>query len=59
MVTFKCKDIGYNCSFEASAVSTDEVMKKALEHVQKMHGIKEIPPEHIRELHARWGKEKM
>ena len=58
MPTFKCKEIGYNCTFEASAVSSDELMAKVLEHVKEMHGVDDIPPEHIRELRARWGKEK-
>lgn len=57
MVTFRCKDIGYNCAFEVTNVTEDEALKAANEHVQKCHGIKEIPPEGIRRLRAQWAKE--
>ncbi|MFP4170442.1 MAG: DUF1059 domain-containing protein [Methanomassiliicoccales archaeon] len=42
MPTFKCRHIGYECSFEASATSEDELMKKV---VEKEHGYEEVPPE--------------
>jgi predicted small metal-binding protein len=57
MVTFRCKDIGYNCAFEVTNVTEDEALKAANEHVQKCHGIPEIPPEGIRRLRAQWAKE--
>ncbi len=56
MVTFRCKDIGYNCPFEVSSVSEDEVQKIANDHVKKMHG-EEIPPEGMKKIRARWAKE--
>ena len=40
--TFKCKHIGYNCSFEANATSEDELMKKIVEHAQMEHGLKSM-----------------
>ncbi len=43
MPSFKCKDIGMDCSFEAKAKSGDELMKKIGEHAGKVHGIKTMP----------------
>ena len=45
MPTFKCRHIGYECSFEASATSEDALMKKVVQHAQKEHGYGEVPPE--------------
>ena len=52
--TFKCKNIGYNCTFETSSTSLDTVIAEANKHVQEAHDIKEIPPEHIKEIRERW-----
>ncbi|MEM3852385.1 MAG: DUF1059 domain-containing protein [Methanomassiliicoccales archaeon] len=40
---FKCKDIGMNCGFEASAPSKEELMPKIAEHAKTAHGITQIP----------------
>jgi predicted small metal-binding protein len=42
---FKCKDIGMQCGFETKAKTMEELMQKIVEHAQKEHGMKEIPPE--------------
>jgi len=42
MPSFKCKDIGMNCSFEATAKTEDELMKKITEHAGRAHNMKTI-----------------
>lgn len=44
MLSFKCKDLGLNCGFEATAETEDELMRKLMEHADKVHGMKAIPP---------------
>ena len=43
MPSFKCKDTGMICSFEATAKTEDELMKKIAEHASKAHNMKTIP----------------
>ena len=45
MASFKCKDIGMNCNFEATAKSEAELMPKIQEHASKAHNMKTIPPD--------------
>jgi len=45
MVSFRCKDIGMKCSFEAVAKTQDELMKKITEHARRTHNMKTIPPD--------------
>lgn len=45
MVTFKCRDVGMTCDFEASAETKDELMKVIVRHGEDAHGIKTIPPD--------------
>jgi predicted small metal-binding protein len=45
MPSFKCKDIGLACGFEAKATSQDELMKKIATHAASAHNMKTIPPE--------------
>ena len=45
MPSFKCKDIGMTCPFEATAETEDELMKKIAEHASDVHDIKIIPPD--------------
>lgn len=42
MPSFKDKDIGMKCDFEATAKTEEELMKKISEHAAKVHNIK--PP---------------
>jgi predicted small metal-binding protein len=37
MPSFKCKDIGMQCPFEAKANTKEELMKKITEHATKVH----------------------
>jgi len=47
MPSFKCRDIGMKCAFEATAKTEDELMKKIAEHAGKAHNMKMIPPDLI------------
>ena len=37
LIRYSCKDMGLNCSFKITGETIEEVTKKALAHVQKMH----------------------
>lgn len=45
MPSFKCKDIGMSCSFEATAKTEDELIKKIADHAGKAHSMETIPPD--------------
>ena len=45
MPSFKCRDIGMACNFEAIAKTKDELMKEIAEHARKAHNMKTIPPD--------------
>jgi predicted small metal-binding protein len=45
MPTFKCKDIGMDCTFETKAKSNDELIKQIKDHALKVHKIKDVSPE--------------
>ncbi len=45
MPSFKCKDTGMSCGFEATAKTEGELMKKIAEHTSKSHNMKAIPPD--------------
>ncbi len=45
MPSFKCKDLGMACSFEATAGTEAELMTKISEHASKAHNMKTIPPD--------------
>jgi len=42
MPSFKCRDLGMDCPFEASALTEPDLMKKISEHVKEAHDMKEI-----------------
>ena len=37
LIRYSCRDMGLNCPFVIKGETLEEVTKKALEHVQKMH----------------------
>ena len=39
MPSFKCKDIGMQCPFEAKANTKEELMKQITEHAAKVHNM--------------------
>jgi predicted small metal-binding protein len=43
MPSFKCKDIGMECSFTAQANTEDELMKKIATHASSAHGMDTVP----------------
>lgn len=43
MPSFKCRDIGMDCDFEATAETVDELMKKIAEHAKSAHNMETIP----------------
>ena len=45
MPSFKCRDTGMSCGFEATAKTEDELMKKIAAHAEKAHNMKTIPPD--------------
>ena len=45
MPSFRCKDIGMRCEFEATAKNEDELVKKIAEHAREAHNMETIPPD--------------
>jgi predicted small metal-binding protein len=45
MPSFKCRDIGMDCPFEATAPAEAEMMKKIGEHAARAHAMKLVPPD--------------
>ena len=45
MPSFKCKDIGMDCAFEASADTEEELMRKVAEHGKEEHQMETMPPD--------------
>lgn len=43
MPSFKCKDIGMECGFEASALLRGGLMKKIQQHAASAHNLSPIP----------------
>ena len=39
----RCRDVGMDCDFEARAETEEELLKKAAEHAEAAHDLKEIP----------------
>jgi predicted small metal-binding protein len=48
----RCKDVGIDCDFEVRATTEEEIMQRAVEHAQTMHGMREIPPEVVAKVRA-------
>ncbi len=45
MPSMRCKDVGLDCDFEATAATEDELMKQVAEHAAEAHNMKTIPPD--------------
>lgn len=43
MASFKCKDLGMECAFEAKAWTRGSLMKKVAAHAKSVHQIDPIP----------------
>ncbi|NYT05836.1 MAG: DUF1059 domain-containing protein [Methanomicrobiales archaeon] len=45
MPSFKCKDIGLACPFEATAADEQALLKKIADHAKTAHKMPVIPPD--------------
>ena len=43
MPSFKCADIGMDCTFETKALTKNGLMKKVADHASNVHKITSIP----------------
>ena len=50
MPSFRCRDTGIDCGWEASAATSDELLKKIAEHAKEAHGITEIPQDMLEKV---------
>lgn len=50
MPSCKCKDIGMKYKFEIKDENRDELMSLVVQHAEKTHNMKEIPPETIEKI---------
>jgi predicted small metal-binding protein len=48
----RCRDVGLDCDFVARAETEEEILKKAAEHVQTVHGVKRLPKELVEKARA-------
>jgi len=39
MVSFTCRDLGMDCSFETTGTTDNEMMKKFIEHAKSAHNM--------------------
>jgi predicted small metal-binding protein len=39
MVTFACRDLGMDCSFETTGTTEREIIKKFIEHAESVHNM--------------------
>lgn len=46
----RCRDVGVDCDWVVTGETEEEIMKKAAEHAEKAHGMKEIPPELVQRV---------
>jgi predicted small metal-binding protein len=52
MPSFKCKDIGMDCPFEAKAKSEAELMKMISTHAATTHKMTNVPPDMMVKIKA-------
>ena len=48
----RCRDVGFDCDFEIRAETEGEILKKAAEHAQTTHNMKEITEEIVEKVRA-------
>lgn len=51
----KCRDVGMDCDVEVHTTTEDEVLLRAAEHAQTVHGMQEISQEVVAKLRAARG----
>lgn len=42
-----CKDIGMDCSFEAQGTTSNEIMRKFIDHAESVHKMQVLPADII------------
>ncbi len=52
MPSFQCKDIGMECSFQASAWTRGGLMKKIQTHAKAVHSIDPVPADLAAKINA-------
>jgi predicted small metal-binding protein len=48
----RCSDVGFECEAVIRAETEEEVLKKAAEHAQSVHNLKEISDEVVEKVRA-------
>lgn len=48
----RCRDVGMDCDFVARAETEEEILKKAAEHVQTVHNMKDVSEELVEKVRA-------
>jgi len=51
MVSFKCKDIGMACPFEATAANVQDLDDKIAKHAKEAHGMASIDKDMWMKIH--------
>jgi predicted small metal-binding protein len=46
-MSFSCRDIGIDCSFEVKGTKEHKLMKKFIDHAESSHNMAVLPPELI------------
>jgi predicted small metal-binding protein len=47
MASFMCKDLGMDCSFEASGTTDREIMRQFIDHAESAHKMSVLPADVI------------
>ncbi len=47
MASFICKDLGIDCSFEATGTSDREIMRQFIDHAESVHKMSVLPADVI------------
>ncbi len=48
----RCRDVGFDCDGVIRAETEEEILKKAAEHAQTVHNLKEISEEVVEKVRA-------
>ena len=48
----RCSDVGFECEAVIRAETEEEVLKKAAEHAQSVHNLKEVSDEVVEKVRA-------
>jgi predicted small metal-binding protein len=51
VMSFYCRDIGMDCSFEAHGSTKHELMRKFIDHAESAHNIQVLPADIILNVH--------